>query len=116
VAETADPVARDRLSGDLAAATEHLSAHLAHEEGEAMTLVQRHLTQADWERITAEHFVAPLSPRELLQVAAWLLHELPHAAVARLRAEAKGPVLVAAWRLFLRRPFERRERRAFRYA
>jgi hypothetical protein len=33
-----------------------------------------------------------------------------------MRSEPKVPLLLLVWRLLLRRPFERRERRAFRYA
>lgn len=115
MAERPEAGARDELARDLAAAREHLGAHLAHEERDAMALVQRHLTQEEWTRISVEHFERPLSARELLAVAAWVLHDLPQEALDRMRSEPKVPLLVVVWRLLLRRPFERRERRAFRY-
>jgi len=117
MARAPDASARDALAGDLAAATEHLGAHLGHEERDAMRLVQAHLTQDDWQRLSVEYFEKPLTARQLMRVAAWVLHDLPPAGVDRLRrGDPKGPVLILMWRLFLRRPFERRERRAFRYA
>lgn len=116
LAAVSDAGAREALAVDLAATADHLGGHLAHEERDGMRVVQEYLTQADWDRITEEDFVQPLPRRELLLTAAWVLHELPRDAVARLRSEAHGPMLLALWRLFLRRPFERRERRAFRYA
>lgn len=107
---------RDTLAQHVSAAREHLGEHLAHEERDAMALVQRHLTQEEWLRISVEYFEKPLTSRQLLAVAAWVLHELPAEAVDRMRLEPKVPLLILVWRLFLRRPFERRERRAFRYA
>jgi hypothetical protein len=108
--------ARDALAQQLTQTREHLGAHLAHEERDAMRLVQAHLTQEDWQRISVEHFEKPLTTRQLMRVAAWGLHELPPEGVERLRrGDPKGPVLILVGRVFLRRPFERRERRAFRY-
>ena len=112
-----DAAARETLAQDLTATREHLGAHLAHEERDAMRLVQAHLSQDDWQRLSVEHFEKPLTKRQLLDVAAWALHQLPQEGVERLRrGDPKGPVLILTWRLFLRRPFERREQRAFRYA
>ena len=116
LAEAADEPARAALATDLAAAREHLGRHLQHEERDAMAILQRHLSHADWERVGREHFEPHYTPRDLLAVAAWVLHELPPSAVARVREQHRGRVLVAIWRLFLRRPFERGERRAFRHA
>ena len=67
-------------------------------------------------RIGKDYFDSAYSPRGLLAVVAWALHDLPADALARLRGIDRMPVLLAVWRLFLRRGFERRERRAFRYA
>jgi hemerythrin-like domain-containing protein len=116
VAEVADEQARTALCGALVALRDHLDRHLAHEERDAMRLVQGHLSQADWDRIGTEYFDPAYSKREMLTLAAWVLHELPATAVARLRADPKGRPLVVLWRLFLRRPFERRELLAFRNA
>ncbi|GAA3167866.1 hypothetical protein GCM10010531_20820 [Blastococcus jejuensis] len=116
MARSPDAGGRDVLASDLTAAAEHLGAHLAHEERDALALVQRHLTQEEWLRVSVEYFEKPLTARQLLRVAQWVLPGLPDAALDRMRAEPKVPMLILVWRLFLRRPFERRERRAFRYA
>lgn len=108
--------ARDALVADLTAAAEHLGPHLAHEERDSMALVQRHLTQEDWLRVSVEHFERPLSAGQLLRLAQWVLPGLPPEALDRMKAEPKVPTLILLWRPFLRRPFDRRERRAFRYA
>lgn len=116
LAGTADAVARTALVRDLDASRDHLERHLAHEERDAMAILQRHLQHADWERIGTEFFEPPYSQRDLLDLAAWVLHDLPPEALDRMRQQQHGRALVTMWRLFLRRPFERRERRAFRYA
>jgi hypothetical protein len=115
MAVTPGAATRDALAQQVAAAREHLGEHLAHEEHDAMRLVQRHLTQDEWLRISVEYFEKPLTSRELMRVAAWVLHGLPAEALDRMRTEPKVPLLILVWRLVLRRPFERRERRAFRY-
>jgi hypothetical protein len=99
----------------LAGTRECLDAHLAHEERDAMRLVQDHLTQDDWERVSTEYFEKPLTKRQLMRVAAWVLQDLPPDGVERVRRSAvNGSALILLWRLFLRRPFDRRERLAFR--
>jgi hypothetical protein len=115
MAVTPGAVTRDALARHVSAAREHLQEHLAHEERDAMQLVQRHLTLDEWLRLSIEYFDKPLTARELLGVAAWVLHDLPTEALDRMRSEPKVPTLILVWRLFLRRPFERRERRAFRH-
>jgi hypothetical protein len=116
LAAAPDADARDSLLSDLAATREHLGRHLGHEERDAMVVLQRHLRQEDWDRIGREHFEPHYARRDLLVLAAWLLKGVPPAAVERLSQQHSGRVLVLLWRLVLRRPFERRERRTFRYA
>lgn len=116
LAAAADDDARQALAADLVATREHLDRHLEHEERDAMTILQRHLRQEDWDRVGKEHFEPHYARRDLLVLAAWLLKGVPPAAVARLSQQHSGRVLVLVWRLVLRRPFERRERRIFRYA
>jgi hypothetical protein len=107
---------RNALAQQVAAVREHLDAHLAHEERDAMALVQRHLTQDEWLQISVAYFEKPASPALLMTIAGWVLHELPADVIDRMRSDPKVPMLVLVWRLALRRPFERRERRAFRHA
>jgi hypothetical protein len=54
-----------------------------------MQLVQGCLSQADGDRMGTEYFDPAYSKREMLTLAAWVLHELPATAVARLRADPK---------------------------
>ena len=89
--------------------------HMSFEPDALQALVQRYLTQDEWLRISVAYFEEPLTARELLGIAAWVLPGLPTQALDRMRTEPKVPLLILVWRLALRRPFERRERRAFRY-
>ncbi|MFG2042448.1 hemerythrin domain-containing protein [Dactylosporangium sp. NPDC048998] len=114
MAATPDPDARAALEVRVVAARERLGRHLAHEERDALALIQRHLPPAEWERISKVYFERAKTPREVAALVAWVLHDLPEPAAARLLGGA-APVRVL-WRLVLRRPFARRERRAFRYA
>jgi len=95
-----------------AAARHRLTQHLGHEEREALALVQRYLSAADWERIGETHFVRPKNVWQTIAVLAWVMHGLPDAAARLLTGAAPVRVL---WRLFLRGPFARGERRVFRY-
>ncbi|GAA4715304.1 hemerythrin domain-containing protein [Phytohabitans rumicis] len=110
----ADPDALDALEVRVVALGERLSRHLAHEESEAMALVQRHLTPADWERVGKEHFASAYRPRDIPFMVPWVLAGLSAAERTRIRAAVPRPLAIL-WRLFWRRPFERRERAAFGY-
>ena len=56
LAEHADDDARRRSRCGSCAARERLRRHLRHEETEAIAIIQRLLTQEDWERLEEEHF------------------------------------------------------------
>ena len=114
LAGTADAAARATLTTDVAAARDHLGRHLQHEERDAMAILQKHLQPADWDRIGAQFFEPAYSRRDLLDLVAWVLYDLPPGALDQMRKQHRG--LVRVWGLLLRRPFERRERRTFRYA
>ena len=114
LAERADEPARTTLAADVTRTHERLAAHLGHEERDALALVQRFLTPEDWARMDKQ--VGAGYPTSLIPFTlAWLMHELPAdgrtAAVAFLGRPAS-----TLWQLAFRRPFERRERAAFRYA
>ena len=99
----------------LTAARESLGRHLAHEESEAIALIQRHIEVQEWERLHEEHFGPQQLPRRtVLALVPWVMHELPAAAQQRMLAGAPR-ALVLVWRL-TRRHFAREERRTFRYA
>jgi Hemerythrin HHE cation binding domain len=114
LAETPDADARAALAVRLVAAREGLGAHLVHEERDAMALVQRHMTQQDWDHMVEEHFDKGVTPKEQVRTLPWAAHGLSAADAERVAAIA-GRAVVVVWRLFLKRPFERRERAAFRY-
>jgi hypothetical protein len=114
LATAADDDARAALEVRVVAARERLGEHLAHEERDALALVQDLLSPADWEHITKVHFATPKNPRQIAQVVAWALHDLPAPVRSRMLAGA-APVLLL-WRVLLRRPFARREAVTFRHA
>ncbi len=97
----------------MAAARESLGRHLAHEERDAMRILQRHLTPEEHEEIHA-HFVEHLEPRQLLALVPWALHDVPEDVRRTLRRDAQLAQRVV-WRLTHRR-FERLDRRAFRHS
>jgi hypothetical protein len=114
LAQEPDADARAALAVRLVAARERLGAHLKHEERDAMALVQRHLSQEDWEDMVRENFDKGVTVRYQVQVLPWIAHGLRPADVETV-ARAAGRAVVLVWRLLLKRPFERRERAAFRY-
>ncbi|HEY3558279.1 MAG TPA: hemerythrin domain-containing protein [Kribbella sp.] len=116
LAAHADGDARDALEVRVVALGEHLTRHLAHEERDALTLVQRYLVDADWQRLEKEHFKPAHSPRDLPFLAAWGMYQLPAEHFGRVRDAMAGRAMEVMWRLFWRRPFEGRERETFRYA
>ncbi|GAB3197565.1 hypothetical protein GCM10027261_23110 [Geodermatophilus arenarius] len=116
LAGVADGPAREALAAAVAAARVHVDRHLAHEERDGMRVLQDHLQPADWEWVGARFFDTAYTTPRLLELVAWVLHEMPPEGVAALERQERGRALVAVWRLALRRPFRRRERAAFRHA
>ncbi len=106
---------RAALEVRLVAARERLGRHLDHEERDALAIMQRHVTQADWLKIDAEHFKPHFPPRVMLAAIPWIMHGLSADAQRACVRSGGGTVVGLVWRLFLRRPFARRERAAFRH-
>ena len=113
LAATSDADARAALEVRLVAARRTLGEHLAHEEGEALTLVQRYLSQQDWETIEPDHFAAGYSPVESLKALCWVLHGLPEPAREALFRQPGVGLLQLPWKWILRPVFARAERRVF---
>lgn len=105
---------RAALEVRIATFREALDAHLAHEEGETLPLVQRVMTVEEFaasERAIERH---GYPPRMIPTVVPWAWHRLPAEASDRIGAQA-GALMRLLPRL-LRRRFERREQLAFRYS
>lgn len=113
LATTADADTKAALVVRLCAGKESLARHLAHEETEAIALIQQVMTDAEWRQLEEENFKKGVTPRTVLQLLPWVMHRQPAAATKRLVADAPAAQRIL-WKL-TRPGFERRERRAFRY-
>ncbi len=113
LAAAPDADSRAALVVRLAATRERLGAHLGHEERDALALVQQHLTREEWHAMDKE-FAKDYKPADILLALPWALHEVPAGLWQPVRGFIGAPMVVI-WRLTLKGPFERRERRAFRY-
>ena len=106
---------RAALAVRAAAARDCLGRHLEHEETEALALVQRHLTQADWHRMEQEHFKGRRLPlATTLFLVPWVCDGVPEPVRRRAFADA-GRAFAVAYAL-TRRRYERRSQRTFAYA
>lgn len=104
-------VDRDRAITAVTAASELLDAHLAHEEREAVEIIQQHLDAGEWADLEAKHLAQKPPPRELLFFLPWVADELPDDVLARL-LQGGGPPI--RWLLAVgRRGYRRAEARAF---
>ena len=103
---------RNALEIRVGAARESLLAHLAHEEGQALPMLQRTLSVEENEAF--EKAVAKGYPLRIVPfVLCWVMDELPDEARGDARATPPGYGLLLR---LLRGRYERGERRAFRYA
>jgi hypothetical protein len=114
LALTGDEQVRADLAATLKEAVESLGRHLAHEESEAIALIQKYLTAKEWAAIEEANFRKGTAPTFMVAIIPWIMHELPIGTQARLVADAPLPMRVI-WRL-TRGGFARRERMTFRYA
>ncbi|MBZ5738711.1 hemerythrin domain-containing protein [Nocardioides mangrovi] len=116
LAERADEDARAALAVRVCAARESLRRHLAHEETDAIAIIQRVLTAEDWHRIEEEH----ANPKDrtlgkVVRIVPWAAHRMPREALDRVFAQPGGAGFQLIWRL-TRRRYARREAAAFRFA
>lgn len=102
---------RAALAVRVAATAERLGHHLGHEESAAMTLLQAHVTPAEWHGMDAG-FAAHYSARDKLFAVSWVLDGLPPDVRRSVLRTFPGP-LALAWRVGLRPAHARRERRIF---
>jgi hemerythrin-like domain-containing protein len=102
---------RDRLVGLLQQTATELGDHLAHEERDAIAILQRHVGGEEWADLERRKFRGGLKPGVLLNLLPWVTEGVPAVVVDPLLAEAGAP-----FRLMLRlgRPrFQRLQRAAF---
>jgi len=111
--EHPDADTRAALAVRMTAAKESLARHLFHEETETIAILQRVLTQADWEAID-EKFKEGVSFGKILRLVPWVLHEVPAEVRDQLFAEPGGAAHRIVW-LLTRGRFARQDRRAFRH-
>lgn len=113
LAVAADEDARAALTVRLAATRDSLGRHLAHEETDAIAILQRLMTPADWAALDEEYLKAELTPALVGKLVPWAAYGIPREALRRLFADA-GLGFKLVW-LATRRRFAAREARAFRY-
>lgn len=111
--EAPDEDTRAALAVRLSAAREGLGRHLAHEERDAMAILQRRITDQEWRDLEEEHFASRYTLADHLRLLPWLCHRVPDKVRGELFDRVGGP-FPFLWRL-TRPAFERRERRAFRH-
>lgn len=111
LAEGPDPAARDRLVDHVAALQRSLGEHLAHEERDAMAIMQRYVGGEEWTVMEREQFRGKPSLKQAAFMLPWMFKGLPDAVAERIKAEAGLPfVMILA---LTRRRFAAREALAF---
>ncbi len=76
------PQVREALLDALASLREVLDPHLLREEEEAMPVVSRALSHAQWEAFNQEYYIKPKSRRELGREGHWLIDSIDPAGYA----------------------------------
>ena len=113
MAQAPDAATRDRLAETTEAARDTLSAHMGHEETEALPLVQALLSAEGWERVE-KAAGAGKSASDLMFLVPWVADGLtPEQLDAAFRSVGQAFRVLLA---LTRRRYARRERVAFRYA
>lgn len=110
--DTAPRVSADRRAAlvvRIAAARDLLDRHLAHEETEALPILQRHLSQVEFSEL--DKAAKQGMPVGLSFLVPWLAEGLPTDAQAAVLGKAGLPIRVLL--LLSRRRFDRQERSAF---
>jgi hypothetical protein len=104
---------RAALAVRMAATRDLLDRHLAHEETDAIAILQRHCTQDSWQAVE-EQIGARKPPVPMPFMVGWCAEGVPRAQLDEAFGIVGTPVKVL-W-LLTRGRFRRAERRAFRYA
>jgi hemerythrin-like domain-containing protein len=116
LAAHADEDARAALAVRVCAARESLRRHLAHEETDAIAIIQRLLSAEDWARIEEEHAGAKDAPLgKVVRLVPWVAYGVPRSALDRVFDEPGGRPFKVVWWL-TRGRFARRHARTIRHA
>jgi len=105
---------RAALRVRMVATRDTLARHLEHEETEAIVILQRHSTTADWHRIEKDEIGKDKIPVPMPFLVGWCAEEVPPKEMDEIFGIVGKPFKVL-W-LLTRRGFRRSERKAFRYA
>jgi hypothetical protein len=111
LAAAEDPEGAAALVASLEQTRQVLGGHLAHEESDAIAVMQRYVGGQEWEHLERTRFRGGLGPADVLRMVPWAVQDLPPAVAARMLEEAG-----AGFRLMLRlgrRRYERLDRAAF---
>ena len=112
MARTPDRATREHLAEVVHAAHASLYAHLAHEELEALPILQRHLSDTGWKR--AERLAkAQKDPRQVAFLVPWLADGLPEPVLAQAFGSLGRAIKVVLSMTKAR--YERNEWLAFRH-
>jgi hypothetical protein len=106
--------ARAALRVRVVATRDLLARHLEHEETEALVILQRHSTTADWHRIEKDEIGKKKVPVPMPFLVGWCAEEVPAKEMDEIFGIVGKPFKVL-W-LLTRRGFRRGERKAFKYA
>lgn len=112
LAAGADDMVRHELAVALRRTHRHLIDHLAHEEHDALALVQRHLSPQEWSDLE-EKFGEDSSVRDLFRVAPWVIKGLDGDDRRQVGARVPAPVWLIARMCSPR--LRAGDRHAFRY-
>lgn len=112
----ADEDARAALAVRVTAARESLRRHLAHEETDAIAIIQRLLSAEDWSRIEEEHASTKGTPlAKVARLVPWVAYGVPRSALDRVFDEPGGRGFKVIW-WCTRGRFAREHARTFRHA
>jgi hypothetical protein len=114
LAANPDEDVRAALAVRLVAARERLGHHLRHEETEAIAILQRVITQDEWEALEEEHFREGIPFRQVVALVPWVLDGLPDGVRRDLFGQPGGALHHLLW-LVSRGGYQRRTDTAFRY-
>ncbi|WP_232680380.1 hemerythrin domain-containing protein [Nocardioides sp. R-C-SC26] len=111
LARGGDSSDREGLAATLAETARTLDEHLAHEERDAVALIQHHLSSAEWQQLERAGLAAKPGPRDLLFMLPWIADGLGEADLGPLLSE--GGAVVRMLLALGRRGYVRRERDLF---